>query len=116
MHELIFIFGRPYFNSYIVKLIQLQIEEKSDLLNALSNLNDKPPLQYESSDSTECVDLLRYKSFELLGHVSEIKMGLEIIKERAKGHVDKKILEQFTRIDTEISKMTDKLLESRPSD
>ena len=94
----------------------MQIEEKFDLLNALANLNDRPPLQYEPSDSTGCVDLVRYKSFELLGHVSEIKMGLEIIKERAKGHVDKKIIEQFTRIDREISKMTDKLLESRPSD
>lgn len=94
----------------------MQPEEPNDLLNALVNLNDKGPLQFEPSESTECVDPLRYKSQELLEYLSVIKMGLEIIKESSKGRVDKKIKEQFTRIDRAISSMTDKLLESGSSD
>ncbi len=94
----------------------MQLEEPNDLLNALVNLNDKAPLQFEPSESTKCVDPLRYKSQELLDYLSVIKMGLEIIKESSKGRVDKKIKEQFTRIDRAISSMTDKLLESGSSD
>lgn len=94
----------------------MQLEETNDLLNALVNLNDKDPLQFEPSESTEYVDPLRYKAQELLEYLSVIKTGLEIIKESSKGRVDKKIKEQFTRIDRAISNMTDKLLESESSD
>jgi len=57
----------------------MQLEEPNDLLNALVNLNDKDPLQFEPSERTERVDPLRYKSQELLEYLSIIKMGLEII-------------------------------------
>ena len=97
-------------------MILMQQEEPNDLLNALVNLSDKAPLQYEASESTECVDPLRYKSQELLESLSIIKMGLEIIKESSKGRVDKKIKEQFRRIDRVISTMTRKLLESGSPD
>jgi len=94
----------------------MQQEEPNDLLNALVNLSNKAPLQYDPSESTECVDPLRYKSQELLESLSVIKMGLEIIKESSKGRVDKKIKEQFARIDRAISTMTHKLLESGSPD
>ncbi|HSF28086.1 MAG TPA: hypothetical protein VLA53_03560 [Nitrosopumilaceae archaeon] len=94
----------------------MQQEETNDLLNALVHLNDKSPLQFEPSERTGYVDPLRYKSFELLEYLSEIKLGLEVIKENSKGRVDKIIKEQFTRIDKAISSITDKLLESGSSD
>lgn len=94
----------------------MQIQEKSDLLNALVNLNDKSPLQCDPSESTKCVGQIKYKSLELLEYLSEIEVGMRFIKNVAKGRVDKKILEQFERIDSAISTMTDKLLESRPSE
>lgn len=94
----------------------MQQEETNDLLNALVHLNDKSPLQFEPSERTWYVDPLRYKSFELLEYLSEIKLGLEVIKENSKGRVDKIIKEQFTRIDKAISSITDKLLESGSSD
>jgi len=94
----------------------MQQEETNDFLNLLVNLNDKPPLQFEPSKSTGYVDPLRYKSFELLEYLSDIKLGLEVIKESSKGRVDKTIKEQFTRIDKAISSITDKLLESSSSD
>lgn len=90
----------------------MQLEESNDLLNALVNLSDKAPLQYVASESAKCIDPLRYKSQELLESLSVIKTGLEIIKECSKGRVDKKIKEQFTRIDRAISTMTHKLVES----
>lgn len=94
----------------------MQLEETNDLLKALVNLSDRSPLQFESSDSDECVDSLKYKSLELLEYISEIKVGLEIIKESSKGRVDKKIKEQFTRIERAISNMSEKILESDSSD
>ena len=94
----------------------MQHEETNDLLNALVNLNDKSPLQFEPTESTGYVNPSRYKSLELFEYLSDIKLGLEIIKESSKGRVDKKIKEQFTRIDRAISNMTDKLLESGSSD
>ena len=94
----------------------MQLEESNDLLKALADLNDRSPLQFESSDSDEYVDSLKYKSLELLEYMSEIKMGLEIIKESSKGKVDKKIKEQFTRIESAISNMAEKILETGSSD
>ena len=94
----------------------MQLEESNDLLKALVDLNDRSPLQFESSDSDGYVDSLKYKSLELLEYISEIKMGLEIIKESSKGRVDKKIKEQFTRIERAISSMAEKILESDSSD
>jgi hypothetical protein len=58
---------------------------------------------------------MRYKSLEILEYLTEIKMGLEVIKASAKGRVDKKILGQFTRIEKAISGLTDKVLESEHS-
>ncbi len=92
----------------------MQIQEKSDFLNALVNLNDKSPLQCAPFESTKYVGQLRYKSLELLEYLSEIELGVEFIKNGAKGRVDKKIMEQFERITSAISSMTKKLLESRP--
>lgn len=94
----------------------MQLEETNDLLKALVNLSDRSPLQFESSDSDGYVDSLKYKSLELLEYISEIKVGLEIIKESSKGRVDKKIKEQFTRIERAISSMAEKILESDSSD
>ena len=93
----------------------MQLEEANDLLKMLVNLNDKAPLQYKSSHSEVDADPLRFKSLELLEYLSEIKMGLEVIKASAKGRVDKKIIGQFTRIEKAISGMTDKVLESEPA-
>jgi len=90
----------------------MQLEEANDLLKMLVNLNDKAPLQYKSSHSVESTDPIRYKSLEFLEYLTEIKMGLEVIKASAKGRVDKKITGQFTRIEKAISGMTDKVLES----
>ena len=92
-----------------------RLEERDDLLDALVNLSDenKSPFQAEIPNSSEYVEPM-YVPFELLDHLSAIKVGLDIIKERAKGTVDKKTIEQFVRIDREILMMTDKLLESRP--
>ena len=92
-----------------------QLEERYDLLEALVNLRDEneSPLQADLSDGAEYVEPMKYKPFELLDHLSAIKMGLDIIKEKTKGAVDKKTAEQFVRIDREILKMTDKLIESR---
>ncbi|HSB57713.1 MAG TPA: hypothetical protein VLD38_07890 [Nitrosopumilaceae archaeon] len=92
----------------------MQIQEKSDLLDALVNLNDKSPLEYEPLDTTEYVRPVMYESLELLEYLSEIKIGLEIIKNGAKGRVDKKITEQFDRINNAVTVMTEKLSESRP--
>ena len=92
----------------------MQLEEANDLLKMLVNLNDKAPLQYKSSHSEVDADPLRFKSLELLEYLSEIKMGLEVIKASAKGRVDKKIIGQFTRIEKAISGMTDKVLETAP--
>lgn len=91
-----------------------RLEERDGLLDALVNLSDenKSPFQAEI-DSSEYVKHM-YAPFELLDHLSAIKVGLDIIKERAKGTVDKKTIEQFVRIDREILMMTNKLLESRP--
>lgn len=94
----------------------MQLEESNDLLKALADLNDRSPLQFESSDSDEYVDSLKYRSLELLEYMSEIKAGLEIIKESSKGKVDKKIKEQFTRIEKAISSMAEKILETGTSD
>lgn len=98
------------------KIVQMQRLERYDLLDALVNLSDKneSPLQAELSDDSEFVESMRYKPFELLDCLSAVKMGVDIIKERTRGILDKKTMEQFVRIDREISKMTDKLLESRP--
>ena len=93
----------------------MQLEEANDLLKMLVNLNDKAPLQYKSSHSEVDADPLRFKSLELLEYLSEIKMGLEVIKASAKGRVDKKIIGQFTRIEKAISGMTDKVLEPEPA-
>lgn len=93
-----------------------QLEERCNLLEALVNLSDEneSPLQADLSDGTEYVEPMKYKPFELLDNLSAIKMGLDIIKEKTKGTVDKKNNGQFVRIDRAILKMTDKLLESRP--
>ena len=93
----------------------MQLEEANDLLKMLVNLNDKAPLQYKSSHSEVDADPIKFKSLELLEYLSEIKMGLEVIKASAKGRVDKKIIGQFTRIEKAISGMTDKVLESEPA-
>lgn len=92
-----------------------QLEERYDLLEAIVNLSDEneSPLQADLSDDAEHVEPMKYKPFELLDNLSAIKMGLDIIKEKTKGTVDKKTMEQFVRIDREILKMTDKLIESR---
>jgi hypothetical protein len=92
------------------KIILMQLEDPNDLLKMLVNLNDRDPLQYKShmEDLSEPV---RFKSLELLECLTEIKMGLEVIKESAKGRVDRKITGQFNRIDKAISCMTDKVLE-----
>ena len=92
------------------------MQERSDFLNALVNLNDRSPLQWDSLDGIEHVGKLRHESLELLEDLWEIKMGMEIIKNMTKGRVDKNIQEQFTRINSGISRMTEKLLESRHSD
>jgi hypothetical protein len=93
-----------------------QLEERYDLLEALVNLSDEneSPLQADLSDDVEYVEPMKYEPFELLDNLSAIKMGLDIIKEKTKNTMDKKTMEQFVRIDKEILKMTDKLLESRP--
>ena len=94
----------------------MPIQEKSDLLNALVKLNDKPPLQFDPLDGTDPVDKLRYESLELLEDLSEIQMGMEIIKNMTEGRVDKNIQKQFARINSGITRMSEKLLESRLSD
>jgi len=93
----------------------MQRLEQYDLLDALVNLNDKNEfhLQEEAFRDSESVESMRCKPIELLDHLSAIKMGLDIIKERTKGILDKKTMEKFVRIDSEISKMADQLLESR---
>lgn len=93
----------------------MQLEEANDLLKMLVNLNDKDPLQFKSCHNEESIDPIIYKSLEFLEYLSEIKMGLEVIKASAKGRVDKKITGQFTRIEKAISGMTDKVLESEPA-
>ena len=92
-----------------------QLEERYDLLEAIVNLRDEneSPLQADLSDGAEYLEPMKYKPFELLDHLSAIKMGLDIIKEKTKGAVDKKTVEQFVLIDREILKMTDKLIELR---
>ncbi|MGI0010758.1 MAG: hypothetical protein ACREAE_05105 [Nitrosopumilaceae archaeon] len=92
-----------------------RLEERYDLLDALVDLSDEneSPLQADLSDGSEYVEQMKYKPFELLDHLSAIKMGLDIIKVRTKGLIDKKTMEQFARIDGEILKMTDRLLELR---
>ena len=92
------------------------IQEKSDLLNALVSLNDRSPLQCDPFDATKRVGSCRYVSLELLENLYDIQKGMEIIQNMTKGRVDKNILEQFTRINNGISRMTEKLLESRHSD
>lgn len=94
----------------------MQKQERSDLLNALANLNDKSPLHCEPLDETERVGQLRYASLELLENLYEIKMGMEIIENMTKGRVDKKISDQFSRINNAISCMTEKLVESKHLD
>lgn len=91
----------------------MQVEEANDLLRMLVNLNDKAPLQYKHSHKDDC-DTTDYKTLELLECLTEIKMGLEVIKASAKGRVDRKITGQFARIDKAISNMTDEILESKP--
>jgi hypothetical protein len=54
---------------------------------------------------------LRYESFDLLDNLSVIKIGIDIIKERTKDIADRKTQSQFARIDEEITKMTEHLLE-----
>ncbi|MGQ0795912.1 MAG: hypothetical protein ACT4N5_07005 [Nitrosopumilaceae archaeon] len=93
----------------------MQLEEANDLLRMLVNLNDKAPLQYKSSHREEYPHQENYKTLELLEYLTEIKMGVEVVKASAKGRVDKKIQRQFMRIDKAISSMTDKILESKPS-
>ena len=93
----------------------MQLEEANDLLKMLVNLNDRAPLQYKSSHHEVEADPVKFKSLELLECLSEIKMGLEVIKASATGRVDKKILGQFTRIEKAISVMTDKVLETVPT-
>jgi len=68
---------------------------KYDLLNALVNLSDKneSPLQTDITDGLEYVESVKYKPFELLDHLSAIKMGLDTIKERTKDNMDKKTME-----------------------
>lgn len=92
----------------------MQRLEQYDLLDALVNLNDKNEfhLQEVSRDS-ESVESMRCKPIELLDHLSAIKMELDIIKERTKGILDKKTMEKFVLIDSEISMVVDQLLESR---
>lgn len=91
----------------------MQRLEQFDLLDALVKLNDKNEFSLqEASRDSECVTM-GGKPFELLDHLSAIKMGLDIIKEKTKGILDKKTMEKFVRIDGEISKMTEKLLETR---
>jgi hypothetical protein len=89
----------------------MQLEEANDLLRMLVNLNDRAPLQYKSSHKEEYSDPENYKVLELIEYLTEIKMGLEVIKASAKGRVDKKIQKQFLRIDKAVSSMTDKILE-----
>jgi hypothetical protein len=92
----------------------MQRLEQYDLLDALVKLNDKSEFSLqEASGDSESVTSMEYKPFELLDHLSAIKMGLDIIKEKTKGTLDKKTMEKFVRIDGEISKMTEKLLETR---
>lgn len=93
----------------------MQRLEQYDLLDALVNLNDKNVfnLQKEAPRDSETEESIRCKPFELLDHLSAITMGLDIIKEKTKGTLDKKTMEKFVRIDSEISKMTDKLLGTR---
>jgi hypothetical protein len=93
----------------------MQLEEANDLLRMLVNLNDKAPLQYKSSHREECPNPENYKTLELLEYLTEIKMGVEVIKASAKDRVDKKIQRQFMRIDKSISSMTDKILDSEPA-
>lgn len=54
---------------------------------------------------------LSYESFDLLDNLSVIKIGIDIIKERTKNIADRKTQSQFARIDEEITKMTEHLLE-----
>jgi len=93
----------------------MQLEEANDLLRMLVSLNDKAPLQYKSSHREEYTNPENFKTLELLEYLTEIKMGVEIVKESAKGRVDKKIQRQFMRIDNAISSMTDKILDSEPA-
>jgi len=69
-----------------------QLEERYDLLDVLVNLSDEneSPLQVDLSDDTEYVEPMKCNPFELLDHLSAIKMRLDIIKEKTKGKVDKK--------------------------
>ena len=93
----------------------MQRLEQYDLLDALVNLNDKNEfhLQENVSKDSESVTSMGCKPIELLDHLLAIQMGLDIIKERTKGTLDKKTMEKFVRIESEISKMADQLLESR---
>ncbi|HSD05542.1 MAG TPA: hypothetical protein VLB45_07335 [Nitrosopumilaceae archaeon] len=93
-----------------------QLEERSSLLDAIVNMNDGVGLSSHDikSDKPEHVESIRYESFALLDHLSVIKMEIDIIKERTKHVVDKKTQTQFSRIDKEIAKMTEHLIELRP--
>jgi hypothetical protein len=88
-----------------------QLEKRYDLLQALVELSDEneSPLHADLSDDQEYVEPMKCNPFELLDHLSAIKMRLDIIKEKTKGKVDKKTMEQFMQIDRTILQMTDKL-------
>lgn len=81
-----------------------QLKTQPNLLT-VTNMKD------DNTISIRRVEPIRYESFDLLDNLSVIKIGIDIIKERTGNMLDKKTQSQFARIDEEITKMTEHLLE-----
>jgi len=88
------------------------LEESISMLTALSDMINDVRLSSDLNKSNEVLKKENHERFPLMYNLCIVKIGLEILRLKL-DEVDGLTTEQFSKIDTAISEMSDEILELR---
>ena len=88
------------------------LEESLGMLAALSDMINDAKISSESVTLNESLKKENHERFPLMYNLCVIKIGLEILRLKL-NEIDGITSEQFSKIDTAVSEMSDEILELR---
>ena len=88
------------------------LEESLGMLSALSDMINDVRIFSEAAKPSEVLKKENHERFPLMYNLCVIKIGLEILRLKI-NETDDLTSEQFSKIDTAISEMSDEILELR---